>query len=100
MPRKIVAQIDRISKNRSRFIVDAVRRELARQQREELRLSLQNPHEESSQVAELGLEDWGASLPDEPDSLGLLAPETGRDVRWRAGRGWSSTEETDEGEEE
>jgi hypothetical protein len=97
MPREIVAQIDKIAKNRSRFIVDAVRRELARQRREELRVSLRNPHEETSQVAELGVADWGASLPDEPNAL--LDPGSGRAVRWRAGDGWTSIEETDEGDE-
>jgi len=92
MPREIVKQIDGMTKNRSRFIVDAVRRELARQRREELRLSLRNPHEESEQVAELGVADWGAALPDDSD---LLTPGSGRAVRWRAEKGWSSAEEPD-----
>ena len=97
MPKEMVAHIDRISKNRSRFIVHAVERELLRRLKEELRLSLRNPHEESSQVAELGIEEWGASLPGESD---LLDPESGRDVRWRAPEGWSLDKELDEGEPE
>ena len=95
MPREMVEQIDSMTKNRSRFIVDAVRREIARQRREELRLSLQNPHEESGQVAELGISDWGDGLP--PEEVGLLNPERGRAVRWRPEKGWTSDEGTDEG---
>jgi hypothetical protein len=96
MPQEIVRQIDGLTKNRSRFIVDAVRRELARQRREELRLSLRHPHEESDQVAELGVADWGAALPDDSD---LLERGSGRAVRWRSEEGWSSPD-PDEGDDD
>jgi len=92
MPRDMVERIDELTKNRSRFIVDAVRRELLRQIREELRLSLRHPHAESAQVAELGMADWGAAL---PDDSGLLDPRGGRAVRWHAEEGWSSAEDLD-----
>jgi hypothetical protein len=95
MPQEIVKQIDGLTKNRSRFIVDAVRRELARQRREELRLSLRHPHEESQEVAEMGVADWGA-LPDDSD---LLEHGSGRAVRWRSEEGWSSADR-DEGDDD
>lgn len=97
MPREMVVEIDKIAANRSRFIVEAVRRELARKRREELLVSLRNPHEESSQVADLGVDDWAASLPEESDSL---APASGRAVRWRAGEGWSGAGEPDRTDDE
>ena len=78
-----------MTKNRSRFIVDAVRHELERQRREELLLSLRNPHEESLQVADLGIDDWSTRLPDDVD---LVDPTSGRAVRWRAGEGWSTVD--------
>ena len=37
LPTELVSQIDRIEKNRSRFMLLAVRRELRRRRREELR---------------------------------------------------------------
>jgi len=87
MPQEIVEEIDRMTNNRSRFILDAVRHELDRQRREELRLSLRNPHAEASQVAEWGLGEWCAGLPDDSD---LLDPASGRPVRWQPDEGWSS----------
>ena len=89
MPKEIVEEIDAMTKNRSRFIVDAVRHELERQRREELLLSLRNPHEESLQVADLGIDDWCTGLPDDVD---LVDPTSGRAVRWRAGEGWSTVD--------
>lgn len=87
MPKEIVEEIDRMTNNRSRFILDAVRHELDRQRREDLRLSLCNPHKEASQVAEWGMTEWRAGLPDDSD---LLDAASGRPVRWRADEGWSS----------
>ena len=62
MPRDIVESIDRKTRNRSKFILDAVRRELERRRREDLRISLRNPHEESQLVADLGIDEWAALL--------------------------------------
>ncbi len=42
----LVQDIDRREKNRSKFVADAVRNELDRRRREELRKSLMNPHPE------------------------------------------------------
>ena len=87
MPTDVLNEVDRMTNNRSRFILDAVRHELLHRRREELRLSLSNPHTEASQVADLGLNEWCAGLPDDSN---LVNPGAGRSVRWRAGEGWSS----------
>ena len=87
LPAEVVEDIDRRERNRSRFILDAVRRELARRRREELRRSLENPHPETSELADAGLEEWAARLPDEKSSA-LLDPRAGKPVHWVPGRGW------------
>ncbi len=48
MPGELVAGIDRIEGNRSRFITEAVRHELQRRQRQELLRSLEAPHPHSA----------------------------------------------------
>ena len=87
LPKDIVRDIDRREKNRSKFILQAVKNELNRQRREELRLSLRNPHPESKETAELGMDDWiGQSNDGDED---LLDPNVGRAVQWSPGKGWS-----------
>ena len=51
MPAELVAGIDRIEANRSRFIAEAVRHELQRRQRLELLRSLEAPHPDSATIA-------------------------------------------------
>lgn len=92
MPSEVVEDIDRRARNRSRFILDAVRRELDRMRREELRRSLRQPHAESDAVADLGIDDWGGNLPEE-EMEGLLDRDAGRRVRWRPGIGWTTADE-------
>jgi hypothetical protein len=87
LPEDLVAEMDRSAPNRSRFVVEAVTRELARRRRAALRASLSSPHPESLLVAEAGLGEWGRSLP-AGDAEGLLDPSEGRRVRWVAGKGW------------
>jgi Arc/MetJ-type ribon-helix-helix transcriptional regulator len=87
LPDDLVRDIDRREKNRSKFVAEAVRRELDRRRREELRRSLQNPHPESAELADQGLEDWSRSLPEE-DVEALLDSRAGRAVRWIPGEGW------------
>jgi metal-responsive CopG/Arc/MetJ family transcriptional regulator len=65
IPNDLVRDIDRPEKNRSKFVAEAVRNELVRRRRDELRRSLQNPHAESVELAEQGLEEWTRGLPDE-----------------------------------
>lgn len=87
LPDELVKDIDRQEKNRSRFVAEAVRRELERRRRAELRRSLQNPHPESAELAEQGLEDWSRGLPEE-DVESLVDNSAGKSVRWVSGEGW------------
>ena len=91
LPADVLQRIDRLVRNRSRFIAEAVERELARRRREELLLSVSSPHPEASEVAELGLVDWGESLPEEADPL--VDDAAGTAVRWVEGAGWIQEEE-------
>lgn len=87
LPSELVEEIDRRERNRSRFVLDAVRREVQRRRREEVRRSLASPHTESSELADAGLEEWGARGR-RGDSAELLVPGEGKPVRWVEGRGW------------
>ena len=88
LPEDLVAEMDRTAPNRSRFVLEAVTRELARRRRAALRASLASPHAESFLLAEAGVAEWGRSLPSE-DGEGLLEPSQGRRVRWVDGKGWT-----------
>jgi hypothetical protein len=81
----LLAAIDRMERNRSRFIAQAVEHELQRRRREALLQSVANPHPETAQLADLGIGDWVTDLPDENDLVDLSA---GTAVRWVEGRGW------------
>jgi len=87
LPNELVRDIDRREKNRSKFVAEAVRNELDRRRREELRRSLHNPHPESADLAEQGLEEWTRGLPEE-DTEALVDVSAGRPVRWVPGEGW------------
>ncbi len=87
LPNELVKDIDRREKNRSKFIAEAVRSELDRRRREDLRRSLNNPHPDSSEIAEQGLGEWSRGLPTE-DTDELVNQAAGQDVRWVAGQGW------------
>jgi hypothetical protein len=52
-----------------------------------LRRSLENPHPESAELAEQGLDEWTRDLPDE-DTEALLNSSAGKAVRWAPGEGW------------
>ena len=86
LPMDLVRNIDRLEKNRSKFVADAVRNEIQRRQREELRRSLQNPHPESGAVDD-GIRVWALSLPEEDPDL-LVDSHKAKSVRWVAGEGW------------
>jgi hypothetical protein len=87
LPADLVDVIDRLEKNRSRFVLVAVRNELRRRRRESLRESLAHPHSETTAAgAERGFDDWAASLPDE--SSPLVDLRAGKPVRWVRGKGW------------
>ena len=89
MPGELVAGIDRIEGNRSRFITEAVRHELQRRQRQELLRSLEAPHTDSAATAALGLADWAETLPEGDNDL--LDPTAGVAVHWRQDSGWQET---------
>src|SRR2546429_8764969 len=81
----LLEEIDRVERNRSRFMAEAVERELQRRRREELLQSVVNPHPETAELADSGLGDWVRDLPEENDLVDL---STGTAVRWVEGRGW------------
>jgi bifunctional DNA-binding transcriptional regulator/antitoxin component of YhaV-PrlF toxin-antitoxin module len=87
IPKEIVRDIDRRERNRSRFILRAVQNELERQRKEELRRSMRAPHPESEQLAQAGISDWMASLPEGDADLFDLGAGAG--VRWIPGQGWT-----------
>lgn len=81
----LVAGIDRLERNRSRFIAEAVERELVRRRRDALLQSISRPHPETIGAADAGLTDWTADLPDDE---GLVDRSGGTAVRWIEGQGW------------
>ena len=87
LPNDLVRDIDRRENNRSKFVTEAVRHELDRRRRAELRRSLQNPHPESADLAGQGLEEWTRGLPEE-DTDALVNGSAGKPVRWVPGEGW------------
>lgn len=81
----LLEEIDRVERNRSRFISEAVEHELQRRRREALLQSVVNPHPETAELADTGIGDWVKDLPEENDLVDL---STGTAVRWVEGRGW------------
>jgi len=91
LPEGLVSEIDRWETNRSRFVLVAARRELEARRREALEYSLAHPHEESLQVAEAGIEDWGSGW--SADDEALVDDAAGRAVRWEPCEGWVEGDE-------
>lgn len=81
----LVEGIDRLERNRSRFIAEAIQHELARRRRDALLQSLSSPHPETTELADIGLADWTSDLPTDE---GLVDPRGGTAVRWIEDRGW------------
>src|SRR5579885_68559 len=88
LPADLVREIDRLEKNRSKFLQEAARRELDRRRRALLERSLRSPHPETADLAEAGFQDWASSLPEE-DAAGLVDLQAGKEVRWAPGDGWT-----------
>src|SRR5262245_50753346 len=82
---ELVEGIDRLERNRSRFVAEAITNELARRRREALLSSVENPHPETADLADTSLGDWTADLPDDE---GLVDVTVGTAVRWLEGHGW------------
>jgi hypothetical protein len=83
---ELVKGIDRLERNRSRFVAEAVAHELARRRREDLLSSIGNPHPETADLAQPNLGDWTDDLPDDE---GLVDLTRGTAVRWVEGQGWT-----------
>jgi post-segregation antitoxin (ccd killing protein) len=81
---ELVEGIDRLERNRSRFIAEAIEHELARRRREALLSSVRSPHPETADLAGTALGDWT----DLPDDEGLVDGAGGTAVRWIEGKGW------------
>lgn len=86
LPIALIEGIDRFERSRSRFIAEAIEHEIVRRRLGGLRLSLASPHPEATELAETGLADWDASLPEGDE--GLVDEAAGKPVRWVEGRGW------------
>jgi len=86
-PGDLLRDIDRREKNRSKFVAEAVRRELDRRRRAELWRSLEKHHPKSAELADQGLEEWSRMLPEE-DTEALVDTSAGKAVRWVPGEGW------------
>lgn len=86
LPSEVVHAIDRAEIDRSRFVLQAVTRELDRRRNEQLLQSLRHPHPESREMTEAGFAAWADGLPD--DAWDLIDPNAGEDVQWTADRGW------------
>ena len=82
---ELVEGIDRLERNRSRFIADAITHELARRRRSALLSSVHNPHPETVDAADAGLGAWTAELPGDE---GLVDVRGGTAVLWVEGQGW------------
>jgi hypothetical protein len=85
LPAELVEQIDRVERNRSRFIAEAVEQELRRRRREGLLRSIADPHPETTELADASLADWTSDLPAEEN---LVDGAAGTPVRWVEGTGW------------
>ncbi|HZJ08244.1 MAG TPA: ribbon-helix-helix domain-containing protein [Trueperaceae bacterium] len=90
LPAEVVERIDRLVKNRSRFVAQAIEHELASLRRAELLRSLSEPHDESLELAESGLEEWADQLSAAAESL--LDVSMGTPIRWVPGQGWTEGE--------
>lgn len=91
LPRELVLELARVAENRSRFVAEAIRRELGRRRHEALKASLENPHPETVEMAEAGFAEWAAGA-SEADA-DLLDPRGGTAVRWSPEGGWMRKDE-------
>jgi hypothetical protein len=81
----LVDGIDRIERNRSRFIAEAVQHELTRRRQAALLQSVRSPHADTVALVDTGLADW---VSDVPADEGLVDVDGGTPVHWIEGQGW------------
>jgi post-segregation antitoxin (ccd killing protein) len=86
LPADLVDRIDRLERNRSRFVAEAVRNELARCRRAELQRSLASPHPETVEHTEMELDAWSEGLLE--GDAALVDPAAGYVIRWDEDAGW------------
>lgn len=86
LPSEILIEIDRSDRNRSRFILEAVQREIVRRRKEALELSLASPHPESQSFESAGLEEWFEA--GQGDAAELVDLRDGTEVHWVPEHGW------------
>jgi post-segregation antitoxin (ccd killing protein) len=91
LPRELVLELARAAKNRSRFVAEAIRRELDRRRREALRAALENPHPETAGLVEVGWGEWAAAT--DPRDADLVDPAGGTPIQWSAEKGWTERDE-------
>ena len=82
----LVDGIDRIERNRSRFIAEAVQHELARRRQAALLQSIRSPHADTVALVDTGVADWVSDLPADD---GIVDVDAGTPVRWVEGQGWT-----------
>ena len=82
----LVDGIDRIERNRSRFIAEAVQHELARRRQAAVLQSIRSPHADTVALVDTGVADWVSDLPADD---GLVDVDAGTPVRWVEGQGWT-----------
>jgi post-segregation antitoxin (ccd killing protein) len=82
---ELIEEIDRLERNRSRFVAEAIEHELARRRHDALLSSVENPHPETTDLTDSSLGDWTADLPNDE---GLVDVTAGTAVRWVEGHGW------------
>ncbi len=82
----LVEDIDRLERNRSRFIAEAVQHELTRRRQAALLQSIHSPHADTVALVDTGLADWVSDLPADD---GLVDVAAGTPVRWVEGQGWT-----------
>jgi hypothetical protein len=82
---ELIEGIDRIERNRSRVIAEAVEHELTRRRHEALLSSVRNPHPETVDLVDATLGAWTADLPDDEGIVDVTG-ETA--VQWVEGQGW------------
>ena len=91
LPDVVVKEIDRHERNRSRFVLEAVEKELEHRRHQELLASLSSPHPQSGEIAERGLDEWADWGTDGDEEL--LDPKDGRSVRWSPDHGWTEDDD-------
>jgi hypothetical protein len=87
LPGELLRDIDRREKDRTKFVTEAIRNELDRRRREELRRSLHGAHAKTVELAEQGFGEWVRGLPEE-DTETLVDSSAGKPIRWISGDGW------------